>query len=150
MIKTSFAALSVPDSGALVVFALDGRKLTQTGEQLDKASGGALTRAMRESRFQGRKDQTLVLAAPSGVKASRIVLHGLGKPADFDDLAAQNLGGRVVSMLGSSGDTKVAVAADPVKGLGITAPALAANIAYGATLGSYRFGCIESGRWIGE
>ena len=116
MIKTSFAALSVPDSGAVVVFALDGRKLTQTGEQLDKATGGALARAMRESRFQGRKEQTLVIPAPSGVKASRIMLCGLGKPAEFDDLAAQNLGGRVVSQLGTVGDTKVAVAADPRHG----------------------------------
>jgi leucyl aminopeptidase len=139
MIKTSFAALSVPESGAVVVFALDGRKLTQTGEQLDEATGGALTRAMRESRFQGRKDQTLMIPAPSGVKASRIMLHGIGKPAEFDELAAQSLGGRVVSQLGSSGDAKVAVAADPVKGLGVTGPALAANIAYGAALGSYRF-----------
>jgi leucyl aminopeptidase len=139
MIKTSFAALSVPKSGAVVVLALDGRKLTQTGAELDKATGGALARAMRESRFHGRKDQTLVIPAPSGLTASRIMLCGIGKPAEFDDLAAQNLGGRVFSQLGTSGDTKVSVAADPVKGLGITGPALAANIAYGAILGSYRF-----------
>ena len=131
MIKTSFAALSVPKSGAVVVLALDGRKLTQTGAELDKATGGALARAMRESRFHGRKDQTLVIPAPSGVTASRIMLCGVGKPAEFDDLAAQNLGGRVISQLGTSGDTKVSVAADPIKGLGITGPALAANIAYG-------------------
>jgi leucyl aminopeptidase len=121
------------------VFALEGRKLTPTGEQLDRATGGSLTRAMRESRFQGKKDQVLVIPAPAGVKASRILLCGLGKPADFKDLAAQTLGGRIVSQLGGSGDTSVAVAADPVKGLGVSAPALAANIAHGAVLGSYRF-----------
>jgi leucyl aminopeptidase len=139
MIKASFVAMSVPESGAVVVFAQEGRKLAPSGEQLDKATGGMLTRAMRESRFQGRKDQTLILPAPAGVGASRIMLHGLGKPADFTDLAAQNLGGRVVSQLGATGDTRVAVAADAVKGLGVSGPALAANIAYGALLGSYRF-----------
>jgi len=139
MIKISFAAPSLPASGAIAVFAFEGRKLTATGQKLDQATGGSLTRAMSESRFQGKKDQTLVIPAPSGVKASRIVLCGIGKPADFKDLAAQTLGGRIVSQLAGSGDAAVAIAADQVKGLGISGPALAANIAHGALLGSYRF-----------
>jgi leucyl aminopeptidase len=139
MIKVSFAAPSVPETGAIAVLALDGRKLSPTGERLDQATGGALTRAMKESRFQGKKDQIIVIPAPSGVKATRIVLLGIGKPADFDELAAQNLGGRVVGQLGGTSDTQVAIAADQVKGLGISVPALAANIAHGAVLGSYRF-----------
>jgi leucyl aminopeptidase len=139
MIKVSFAAPSVPEVGAIAVLALEGRKLSPTGERLDQATGGALTRAMKESRFQGKKDQVMVLPAPAGMKATRILLLGIGKPGDFDELAAQNLGGRVVGQLGGTSDTQAAIAADQIKGLGLPGPALAANIAHGAVLGSYRF-----------
>jgi len=51
-------------------------------ERLEKETGGAITRAMKASRFEGKKDQLLALLAPANLAASRIVLAGLGKALD--------------------------------------------------------------------
>ena len=58
--------------------------LTGRGSEADKASGGALTRALKVSRFTGKSGQVLEVLAPAGIKASRILLVGLGKPDDCD------------------------------------------------------------------
>ena len=45
----------LPKSGALVVGALKGGKLLDTARQLDKASKGAVSKAIKASRFDGGK-----------------------------------------------------------------------------------------------
>ncbi len=48
---------------------------------IDKAAGGALARACASGDFKGRRDET-TLVYPAGGKAQRILLVGMGKPAD--------------------------------------------------------------------
>ena len=57
--KITFAALSLPKTGALAVAVAWDRKLSPSAKQLDKASGGALGRAMEVSRFRGKKGEIL-------------------------------------------------------------------------------------------
>lgn len=130
---------SFPTGGALVVGVLEERKLSLTAERLDKRTGGALTRAMSTSRFKGKPGEFLDVLAPIGTKADRVVLAGFGKPENFDALAAQALGGRIVAHLSKTGDTAVVVAVDAVKGGKLGLAESAANVAYGARLRSYRF-----------
>ncbi len=137
--KVSFAAPSLPRSGAVVAFVLDGGSLSPTAERIDKATGGALVRAIKSGRFRGGKDQALHIPAPSGIGAARVLLLGVGKPDALDELAAELLGGKVVQELGGSGLGTAEIAADPLKGAKLTAAAFAAHLAYGAQLGSYRF-----------
>ena len=137
--KITFAAPELPRSGAIAVFVLDGKAKTATAERLDRETGGAVTRAMAEGRFQGRRDQVLVIPGAPGIAASRIVLLGLGKAEDVDDLTAQNAGGRAVGQLATAGFAALAIAADPIRGAKLSGPAFAANVAYGAVLGGYRF-----------
>jgi leucyl aminopeptidase len=136
-------SLSKPASafeGALVVTVLEGRKLSATGLALDAESGGTLTRAMAAaSRFEGKKDQTLLLLTPSGLKLTRLLLVGLGKAKAIDAKGAQGLGGTVVAQLQSSGETEVTLAVDTIEGAGLSAAEIAANAAFGAKLRSYRF-----------
>jgi leucyl aminopeptidase len=137
--KIGFSAPAMPRSGAIVAGVSDGGALTAMAQRLDKATDGALSRAIKASRFTGKRGQTLTVMAPAGTKASRIVLLGLGKPEDLDPLSAQSAGGAVVAALARTGDKTAAVVVDAVKGSKLSAADAAANVAYGALLRSYRF-----------
>ena len=69
-----------------------GAALLPAAVRLDKASGGALTRALKFSRFTGKAGQFLEVLAPSGLKASRILLVGLGKPESLDEKGLETVG----------------------------------------------------------
>ncbi len=137
--KITLAEPSLPRSGALVVGVSENRVLSRTAATIDGKTGGALTRAVKSGRFRGAKNQILELLAPSGVGASRVVIMGLGKAKELDALAAQAIGGTLVGHLGKSGESSAAVAVDTLKGTKLKAVDIAANLAYGARLGSYRF-----------
>jgi len=137
--KISFAKPASVPEGALVVTVREGRHLGATAEGLDKESGGALAKVIAKSKFEGKKDQTLLLHAPAGLKLDRLLLVGVGKGKGFDAKAAQALGGTVVAQLQGSGDAEVTLAADAIEGSALTAAEIAANAAFGARLRSYRF-----------
>lgn len=137
--KISFSAPSLPRSGPIVVGVLSGGKLLATAERLDKAAGGALSRAMNASRFKGESGQSLTVMSPAGVGAGRVVLIGLGDADRFDDLAAQALGGRAYKAVSATGDKSAVIAIDAVSGAKIKTSEISANAAYGALLASYRF-----------
>ena len=137
--KISFASPKLPRSGALALGVLEGGALGTTAGNVDEATGGALSRAIESSRFTGKSNQTLVVNAPSGLAASRVVLVGLGKADGLDARAAQAVGGTIVATLEKSGDGAVAVAVDAVPDAPLDAARLAANLGYGAQLRGYRF-----------
>ena len=137
--KIAFAKPDLPSSGAVVVGVLEDLKLTASAASLDKLLKGALGRAIAASRFKGRPDDILPVLAPGGGDLSRVVLVGLGKPAAIDELAAQAMGGRIVAHLNTAGEKEAAVLVDEIAGAKIGPAALAAQIAYGARLRSYRF-----------
>ncbi|MDH3594861.1 MAG: leucyl aminopeptidase [Rhodospirillales bacterium] len=137
--KISFASLTLPETGALAVTVAKGRKLLASAAALDKATGGALKRAMAASRFKGDKDQLLEVLAPPKVKNSRIVLLGVGEAKDLGPLDAEKLGGALLSHLNGVGEIHSALALDAAGGGKGETAALAAHAAYGAQLRSYRF-----------
>ena len=53
--KFSFAKPVLPKDGTVVVTVLADRKLGAAGQDLDGTTGGALTRAMKASRFTGKR-----------------------------------------------------------------------------------------------
>jgi len=137
--RVSFAGLDLTRTGSLVALVGDGGVLSASAEKLNERTNGAVRRAMKASRFKGAVNKTLAILSPAGISAERILLVGVGKAADFDALAAQNLGGTVAAALAGAGDDKAAIAIDPVKGSSLSAAEFAANAAYGALLRSYRF-----------
>ena len=77
--------------------------------------------------------------APSGVRASRVILIGLGEAVRVNDLAAQTFGGRAWKAVAGTGDKSAMIAVDPIKGSKLKTWEISANAAFGALLGSYRF-----------
>ncbi len=137
--KIAFAKPEIPAAGTLVALAADGRKLGKLAGQLDKATKGAVARALEASRFKGGADEFLTILAPAGVDVARIILAGIGQPAKYDALAAQSLGGRLVAALNGTGEKETAIWIESLGDTKLSEAELAANVAYGARLRSYRF-----------
>jgi leucyl aminopeptidase len=137
--KIVFARPEMPTTGALVVPVLEGKVLPTTAAEADRLTGGAVSRAMNNGRFEGKKDQTLTLIAPSGMGISRLMLIGVGKAKEIDDLRMQGFGGLAIAQLQSSGETGAMIAVDALPDSPLAPGDSAANIAFGARLRSYRF-----------
>ena len=137
--KIIFAAPSLAARGAVAVSVMAGAKLSPSAIQLDKATGGALGRAIKGSRFKGNKGQMLEILAPQGVRVSRILLVGVGKPGEITDTDPENLGGALVARLATSGVREVTVMVDTIGAIKSKAPQRAARVGFGALLRSYRF-----------
>jgi len=135
--KFSFAEPDFGKKGAVAVAVAEGRKLGPAAVRLDRASSGAIARALAGSKFTGKLGELLEIPGPSGVPHSRIVLYGLGKPADLIEGKAEDLGGGLLALLAGLPDVAAAVLVDP--GAGLAPPRAAAHMAYGARLRAYRF-----------
>ena len=135
----SFAAPGAIGPGALVVGILEGGALSDAAARADQATNGALKRALSTSRFKGQAGHSLELLAPAGVKASRIMLAGLGKAEAFNEAAAERLAATIVGRLLVGGDETLTFAIDRAKKAKIAEATLAAHLALGALLRSYRF-----------
>ncbi len=137
--KITFANPAQPQKGVAVVGVLDGRKLTDSAKALDKQMSGGLTRAIKASRFKGSKGHSLTVLAPAGTKLDRVLLIGFGKPAGIDAGQMQALGGRIYAALATTGHTTAQVVVDSFDKCPMTPANMAAEIAFGARLRSYRF-----------
>ena len=126
-------------AGAWVVGAAEGGALLPAAVAADKASGGALTRALKFSRFTGKAGQMLEVLAPAGMKASRLLLVGLGKADSVDEKGLETLGAQIVGRLHAAGESAASVQIDVPKGSKVKKAELAAHLAFGAKLKSYAF-----------
>ena len=137
--KLTFAAPGLPETGVVAVFVLEDRELSASARLLNDRLRGALVRAIEAGRFKGKKDQTLSLPAPAEGPYDRIVLVGLGKPAELDALRLQAVGGQLYAALAGEGVKAASVAVDAVDGSEREPAEMAAEMAFGAKLRAYRF-----------
>jgi leucyl aminopeptidase len=137
--KISFAKPGLPTSGALVVGVYADRVLTPSAQQIDQASNGTLTRAMEAARFDGKVEQVLSLICPSGVELTRVVAIGLGAANELTAARWQSIGGAACAALLSGTEKAAAIALDANEENTLDAADVAANVAFGARLRSYRF-----------
>jgi leucyl aminopeptidase len=137
--KIVFSGPAASGTGAVVVAIGEERVFSPAAKELDDKTSGAITRAMAASRFKGKKGQILEVPAPAGVKASRILLVGLGKPDALDARTAEEAGGHVIAHLQGSADKTAAMLASLPSGAGLRPASFAAHFAFGAQLRSYRF-----------
>jgi leucyl aminopeptidase len=137
--KISFAKPDLPRRGAYVVGVYAERKLSPGAKALDKATRGTVARALAASRFKGRKNQTLQVLAPARSGLDVILLIGLGEAKKIDAMTMQEAGGTAYAALAKNGAVSVAVAVDAPDGNKMSAAELAAELAFGIKLRSYRF-----------
>ncbi|MBF0354796.1 MAG: leucyl aminopeptidase [Alphaproteobacteria bacterium] len=137
--KLIFAKPAMPSKGALVVGVLEGRKLLPTAQAIDAKTHGALKRAFEASRFEGKKDQVAILLAPPGTRLSRIIAIGLGKGVEVNALGLEAFGAKAALEAIASQESDVALAVDAIAGCKLGLGEMAARMALGARLRSWRF-----------
>jgi leucyl aminopeptidase len=154
----SFSSFFPGKPGALVVGIAEGGVLTPAAARLDRESDGAISQAVSQVHFSGKAKSFAELVAPKELKSSRIILAGIGKPEGLDAHGAEELGAAIVKRLLTSEESTVSIAIDlpPVSAkqgsksrggkkanvsveVGVSGAELAAHIALGAFLQSYRF-----------
>ncbi len=137
--QITFSAAALPKSGAVVIPVFEDGLKPKAYDDLDKASEGAIERAVKAAGFTAKKGKVLDIVAPSALGLSRIVLVGAGASKGFSLSDAETLGGNAAASL-LSGQDKTGVIA--LTGLTLKKPGadeLAASIAFGARLKCYRF-----------
>ncbi len=82
-----------------MVFAEEGPKFSAAAQDLDKKSKGLLTKVTEITGFKGKKDSSVDILAPQGLKFPRLVVAGLGKAGSNGAEDWLNLGGAVRGVL---------------------------------------------------
>ena len=72
-------------SACLIITVSQKRKLSRSGELLDSASGGFLSKILRSGDIDGRLGQSLMLHNVPGIQADRVLLVGCGKAKEMND-----------------------------------------------------------------
>lgn len=129
-IKISFAPLSEPAKGTLIVFSGADLELGAHARAMLGEAVGPLREAAQTSGFKGKHQTSMDVLRPAGVAAPRLLVVGVatgkdGKPTDF-----ATLGGYVAGKIGKAKAAHVIFEGDAEA---------AAEFALGARLRSYRF-----------
>ena len=133
--KIEFVASDTPadKTSAHAVLVFDKAALSAAAGDLDKATSGALTRAMGGARFSGAPGQSLDILAPHGLDAARVLLIGCGDKKKLDARALELAAAHAYQAVKTSGVESL------VLGLGELSSELAAAAAFGVRLAAYRF-----------
>ena len=90
-------------SACLVVTIAYPRKLSKSGQRLDKASKGYLAGLLKRGDMEGRLGQSLMLHSLPGVAAERVLLLGTGKDSDMHERNFTSMINSMVASLNNSG-----------------------------------------------
>ena len=126
----------VAEAGAAEIVAIlvhEGAVFSGDTAGYDQAASGALTRAMKASRFKGGALSHLAVAAPSGVEAGQILMVGAGDAKALDDLAIEKAAAHAYGAVKMSGAESLTL------DLRHLSAGQAARAAFGAVLAAYRF-----------
>jgi leucyl aminopeptidase len=82
--KLKSGNLATLRSECLVVGVFARGRLSDPARQLDEASSGHLTKILKRAAMNGEPDQILTLLDVPGIRATRVMLVGCGKPKEFD------------------------------------------------------------------
>ena len=134
-----FAPQTLPTGGALVFGIAQDAGLTGAAAEADKAAGGALSKALKASRFTGKAHQKLQIMAPAGLDVAVVLLYGLGKAEELTARAIEEAGGNIYAALSHSGLDSVSVWMDQTAGSPVKISDGAAHLGLGGMLRSYRF-----------
>jgi leucyl aminopeptidase len=129
----SFARHAAPKKGSAVLLSAEGGGLGEAAKTYDP--GDALGRAFSVADFSGKAGSSVEVIAPQGSALDRLVVLGVGKPANLKEYDWLKLGGQVAAQFRKSAE--VAVVLDlPDAAIG---GAEAAAVAAGILLRSYSF-----------
>src|SRR5438105_4068013 len=92
-LRLEFAPLAPAPKGVLILFCEEGLKLGSAARHALEPTGDLVARAAAADRFKGKNGSTLDIIAPPGIKASRLVVVGVGRARDLKARDFVKLGG---------------------------------------------------------
>src|SRR5215469_8408299 len=96
-----FAAI---ETDALVTYVFENGDAAQgRAGELDKLTGGLLSRLNKSGELTGKTLETTLLHAPAGLKAARLLIIGAGKRDQFNSITLRKIAGVAVRYLKSRG-----------------------------------------------
>jgi len=125
--------------GSLVIGTFEGKKLDGFVAEVDKKTGGALTRAISATKFQGKKNEMIRLPSPSGIKVNEIILLGFGVGKNLTTLFLEELGAKIVETLEKCVDKTAFVHFPDFTIKKIDEDTAIAHVGYGALLRAWKF-----------
>ena len=146
-VKVGFVPFSAASRGILVVFCDNS---LQFGAAARKALGTVadlVGRVAAANRFKGKSGSVLDMLAPQGLKASRLIVVGLGKLSAIKDHDFLKLGGVIAGKLRAGGDAVTVIADLPDAAM---KPEQAAAIGAGLRLRAYAFDRYKTKKKDGE
>src|SRR5690348_4768055 len=145
--KLAFAPFSTPFKGVLVVFCDDGLKIGAASRRTLGRAADLVTRAAAADGFKGKSGATLDLVTPADLKATRLVVVGIGKPSDLKPQDFVKFGGVAMGKVPASASEVTILAELPG---GAMRPDQVADLALGARLRAYAFDRYKTKRKEGE
>ena len=125
---------------AIVVNLFQGAPPGGATGAVDEALGGLIGRIVRSGDFTGELNKTLLLYPEAGsVRATRVLVVGLGKQQDFDLERARQAAGTAARKLQALGVTRAATVLHGGGAGGLEVEEAAQALAEGSVLSCYRF-----------
>ena len=146
-VKVGFVPFSAASRGILVVFCDEQLKFGAAARKALGAAADLVGRVATASRFKGKSGAVLDILAPQGLKASRLMVVGIGKLSAIKDNDFLKLGGVIAGKLRAGGDAVTVVADLPD---GAMKPEQAAAIGAGLLLRAYTFDRYKTKKKDGE
>jgi leucyl aminopeptidase len=137
--KVSFTSFSLPKSGTVALLVSDGGKLSEAARQVDEATAGAVSNAIKVAGFKAEAEKTMEVIPPSGSKIDRVVLVGVGKASELTATRLEYAGGALAGALQSTGAGTASVCAQLASPGKMDAASIAARVASGMRLRVYKF-----------
>jgi leucyl aminopeptidase len=102
MPKISFAEPKMSLGGTIFVLVDENLKLGRVAKRVLEPSGNLFARAAKSEGYKGKSGKFLDLVAPSGLKAERLVVLGVGKLKDLKPANWIKLGGKAMGKIPAS------------------------------------------------
>ncbi|MEL0091419.1 MAG: M17 family peptidase N-terminal domain-containing protein, partial [Rhodospirillales bacterium] len=137
--RITFTNPSIPKSGTYVTLIGDGQLMSEPASSADLLLDNALTRGLTAFGVKGKKGEVIDIPTGKGAGFERFIAISVGNPQNFNVLDAQNLGGELYARLAGSGLKQATINCMAPSGASVEDEVIAAEIAYGMKLASYRF-----------
>ncbi|MCH8862205.1 MAG: leucyl aminopeptidase [Proteobacteria bacterium] len=141
--EIEFTDYTEADSGTWIAGVYEGGILFGTSAGLDRATEGALARAVAAEGFTGEEGRVLIVPGP-GAGLTRVVLVGMGPKAARTPRQYRDIAGTAIRALGETFVDRAVISLDDRDGT-VADAGTAANLALGAKLASYRFDRYHTG-----
>ncbi|QCK87022.1 leucyl aminopeptidase [Phreatobacter aquaticus] len=135
-IKIAFQPLATPVSGLAVILVGSDLKPSKNAAALLAPAKDLLAKAAAADGFKGKGGSFLDILAPDKVAADRVLVAGVGKPADWKGIDIVKLGGQITARLPDA-ISEATVLLDTAEGP--LTPDQAAEVALGIRLRFYAF-----------